>query len=208
MIDVLVFDETNPAVKTLALADEKLACLIDRIGGYTLELETDYFASLAQTIVGQQLSLGAARTIWDRISKVCGCISPRTILSANFETLREVGVSKAKIGYLKDLAEQTANGTLNFDRIITLPNEEIIKVLTNIKGIGRWTAEMFLIFSLGRLDVLSTSDVGLQRAIRWLYSLDSEPTKIEIAKYDERWNPYQTVASLYLWEAVNRKLIK
>lgn len=180
MSNVLVFDEASPAVKALALADEKLADLINRTGSCTLELETDYFASLAETIVGQQLSLGAARTIWDRVNKVCGGISPRAILSADFDTLRGVGVSKAKIGYLKDLAEKTENVTLDFDRIRTLPNEEVIKVLTNVKGIGRWTAEMFLIFSLGWLDVLSTSDVGLLRAIRWLYSLDSEPTKNEM----------------------------
>lgn len=209
MKQFITCNSTDKIIFELKARDERLAALIAFIGGYSLTLRTDFFASLVRIITGQQLSVNAARVIFERVSEACdGEIKPQTIVSLDEETLRTAGLSKPKIVYLKDLAQKVLNDEINFAEIESLTDSEIIEVLTTVKGIGRWSAEMFLIFSLGRQDVFAVDDIGLQRSVKWLYGLDSSSGKGEIEMLSQGWRPYRSVASLYLWEVINRGLIK
>ena len=192
------------AIIGLNSADPKLAGLIALVGEFTMPLRTDYFASLVRSIIGQQLSVKAAATIWNRTLQACGEMRPETILALNEEKLRAAGFSMSKIAYVRDLAGQVVSGGLNLAQMPEMSDDEIIGALTKVKGIGVWTAQMFLIFSLGRPDVLSTADLGLRRSLRWLYQLDELPGAKDFERYGEKWQPYRTTASLYLWEAINR----
>ena len=129
------------------------------------------------------------------------------LISLEDEKLREIGVSYSKIGYLKNLSSAVLNNEICLDNLEGIENEEIVKNLTKVKGIGQWTAEMFLIFCLGRRDVFSLGDGGLQRSIKWLYRLDEVPKRKQLMQISEKWKPYRTFASLYLWEAINKNLI-
>lgn len=200
----IILDKNNLITEHLSSSDRQLALLIDLVGEYTLVLRTDYFASLVRSIIGQQLSVKAAGTIWRKTAAVCGNLTPENILTKNDEELRQAGLSRPKISYIKDLSHRVLNRELDFERLCHLEDEHVISALTGVRGIGKWTAEMFLIFSLGRLDVLSVDDVGLRRSVAWLYRLNKPPGAAEMQEYGERWKPYRTVASLYLWEAVNR----
>ncbi|MCG0276720.1 MAG: DNA-3-methyladenine glycosylase [Thermosediminibacteraceae bacterium] len=204
---ILRYQKDDQALKALSKADEKMAYLIQLIGDYSLELEEDYFQSLVQSIVGQQLSMEAAETIWKRLQDLCKEVTPEKILSLSEEELRSAGLSKKKIEYIKDLSEKVLSGVLDLDKIDSMTDEEVIEALLQVKGIGRWTAEMFLIFSLGRPDVFSVEDLGLQRAIKWLYGLSDWPDKKFLIECSKRWKPHRTAASLYLWEAKNRGLV-
>jgi DNA-3-methyladenine glycosylase II len=136
---------------------------------------------------------------------LCPEFTPEHVKQIPVEHLREAGVSRPKIAYIHDLCAKIESNELDFDGIHQLDNQEIIKKLTSVKGIGKWTAEMFLIFSLGRTDVLSLADVGLQRAAKWLYSgmpVDAPDKYLE--QYGPKWHPYESIVSLYLWEAVDR----
>ena len=133
--------------------------------------------------------------------------SPQKLISLEDEKLREIGVSYSKIGYLKNLSSAVLNNEICLDNLEGIENEEIVKNLTKVKGIGQWTAEMFLIFCLGRRDVFSLGDGGLQRSIKWLYRLDEVPKRKQLMQISEKWKPYRTFASLYLWEAINKNLI-
>jgi len=199
------FTQNSVEIKYLCVSDPKLRGLINLVGDYTLRLRTNYFSSLTRSIIGQQLSIKAARTIWKRTICVCGEVTPSAILSVDEDNLKGAGLSRAKITYIKDLANETEKGYLNFTELTSLSDEQVISSLTQIKGIGQWTAEMFLIFSLGRLDVFSKDDVGLQRGIKRLYGYKEEKlSKTCLKKHEEQWKPYRSVASLYLWEMVNR----
>lgn len=187
--------------------DPVMKQLIENIGLIEIKLSGDYFEALAGAITGQQLSGRVAEIIWNRVvALVGGKPGPESILSADNEKLRETGLSYSKIGYLKNLANAVAGNTLCLDNFNSMEDGEIIGNLTAVKGIGQWTAEMFLIFSLGRQDVFSVGDGGLQRSIKWLYGLGENPKKEQLLTISGKWKPYRTFASLYLWEAINRNL--
>jgi DNA-3-methyladenine glycosylase II len=206
--NILKLEVNSPAVEALSCADKKLGSLISEIGDFQVTLRTDYVASVIRAIVGQQLSVKAAKTIWNRTEQLCGEISPGAILALNDEQLRAAGLSRGKISYVRDFCEKVLSGEINFDTLCSQDDDYIINTLITVKGIGQWTAEMFLIFSLGRQDILSLKDAGLQRAIKWLYHLDSVPSAEQMLQLGTHWQPYRTVASLYLWEALNRGLEK
>lgn len=191
----------------LASQDKILGEIISFFGNYELHLRTDYFNSLAKSIVGQQLSVKAAQTIWGRLEELCSTVSPEKILEQSEDLLRSIGVSRAKAQYLKNLSIAVSNGDTCLEDLDKLRDEEIINLLTSIKGIGNWTAEMFLIFSLGRLDVFSHGDVGLKRAMSWLYNKGETIDSNKIVKITDAWKPYRSVASLYLWEIINSGLL-
>lgn len=207
MNNMIVFNEESQAIQHLKQADDRLAYLIDRIGNYSCTLRSNYFEALVNSIVGQQLSAMVARVIRGRLLNLCNTIEPSTILNCSDDALREIGISRTKIAYIKNLSSSVLNKQLDFQNIARLPDREVIAELTKLKGIGCWTAEMFMIFSLGRLNVLSSNDIGLQRAMKWLYKLEDYPSPLVMKEYGEVWNPYCTVASLYLWEVINQNLI-
>ena len=164
----------------------------------------DAFGALARGIVGQQLSTRAARSIWDRLVTALGEEpTADAILAADPDALREAGLSRAKVAYLRDLAERVESGDLDLEGISELPDEDVIAQLVAIKGIGRWTAEMFLIFHLGRPDVVSTGDLGIRRAVQIAYGLDELPGPSDLERIAEPWRPHRTLACLYLWRSLH-----
>jgi DNA-3-methyladenine glycosylase II len=200
---------TEPDINNeLILLDPVLKKIINACGPLEVELSTDYFSFLSRSIIGQQLSNKVAFVIWNRLlSLMDGEPSPQKLISLEDEKLSEIGVSYSKIGYLKNLSSAVLNNEICLDNLEGIENEEIVKNLTKVKGIGQWTAEMFLIFCLGRRDVFSLGDGGLQRSIKWLYRLDEVPKRKQLMQISEKWKPYRTFASLYLWEAINKNLI-
>jgi DNA-3-methyladenine glycosylase II len=207
MKNTIVFKTNSSEITELCKVDPELGDLINRIGDYTLNLKTNYFESLISSIISQQLSPKVADVIWQRFRNLFEDLKPEKIIAADDETLRSIGLSRPKITYIKDLSYKIITNSINLDEIIYLDDEEIIKALTSVKGIGKWTAQMFLIFSLGRMDVLACDDFGLRRASKWLYNLDAIPTSKEFKKIGEKWSPFSTIASLYLWEAINLGLV-
>jgi DNA-3-methyladenine glycosylase II len=192
------------AMLHLRSADPVLARVIDAVGPIEIALRRERFASLSRAIIFQQLAGAAARTIHDRFVALYPgrrFPSPRQVLNASAEDLRRVGLSRQKSLYLRDLAAHIENGTLNFHRFSKMDDEEIIVDLTRVNGIGRWTAEMFLIFNLGRPDVLPVDDLGVRNAARRLYRMRKMPDAKRLRALAERWRPYRSAASWYLWRS-------
>ncbi|MEO7908062.1 MAG: DNA-3-methyladenine glycosylase [Roseiflexaceae bacterium] len=191
------------AIEHLRAADPVLGDLITRYGIVTRERSRPPFYALMAAIVGQQISVKAAAAIMGRLLDLFvegQAIDAATLVDASFEQLRAVGLSTAKARYLHDLAEKVADGTVDLAVLSQLPDEEVITILCQIKGIGRWTAEMFLIFALGRLDVLAVDDLGLRTAIQRAYGLSQLPRAAEIRALAVPWQPYRTIATLYFWQ--------
>jgi len=188
------------ATEYLRNADPVLGALIDSLGEPSFEQPPDrpapgaHYAALVRAIVGQQLSTHAARAIWTRLLERFGGHPPEP------ETLREaVGLSRAKVSFLRSLAEHVESGELELDRMERLSDEEVIAELTAVKGIGLWSAQMFLMFQLERPDVLPVGDLGIRRAIERAYKLDALPDEATAEAIGEPWRPHRTLASRYLW---------
>jgi DNA-3-methyladenine glycosylase II len=204
----LVFRKDGPEAIALRQADERLGWLIERVGELTIPLNPHPFQSLALSVVGQQLSVKAAAVIRDRVRQLAPDFTPEALLALDGDTLRAAGLSWAKVASIHDLSARTLNQELDLERLDEMDNEDIIKMVSAVRGIGRWTAEMFLMFSLGRPDVLSVGDFGLQRSARWLYAMEERPDKKYLEQHGHKWAPYRSAASFYLWEAINRDIIK
>lgn len=195
------------AVDHLSAVDPILADVIHSVGPCTIRPHTNYYQELVQSIIGQQLSLKAAAAIEARfVALFEGKFpSPEQILAAAVDDLRACGFSRAKAAYVQDLAAHVLAGKIELDKFDALTNEEIIAELTPVKGIGEWTVHMFLIFCMGRLDVLPVGDLGIKNGIRNLYSFDTQPTASDIQRMasENNWHPYETVASWYVWQSLN-----
>lgn len=196
------------AVNHLKNCDPVLRAIIERVGPCRIKYSVPEFSSLAEAIVYQQLNGKAAVTIFKRFSDLAGDpLAPEGILKLSDEQLRAVGLSKQKSSYLKDLAAKTASGLLNFDTLHELPDEEVIKHLTQVKGIGVWTAHMFLIFSLRRPNVLPTGDYGVQVALKKHYRKRKLPKPKDMEKIARAWEPYRSVACWYMWRSLDIKTV-
>jgi DNA-3-methyladenine glycosylase II len=196
------------AINHLKQADPVLAVIIDRVGAYRMNYDEPAFASLAEAIVYQQLHGKAAATIFKRLTDLSGLpLTPQGILNLSEEQMRAVGLSKQKLSYLRDLAAKTAGGEVDFGRLPDLPDDEVVKELTRIKGIGVWTAHMFLMFSLRRPNVLPTGDLGIQMAIRKHYRKRKLPKPAQMVKIAKCWEPYRSVACWYLWRSLDVKTL-
>lgn len=196
------------ALTHLKAADPILASLIERVGPYRMNYDEPAFASLAEAIVYQQLHGKAAATIFKRLTDLAGLpLTPQGILKLSEEQLRGVGLSKQKLSYLRDLAAKTHSGELEFRGLAELADEEVIKLLTQVKGIGVWTAHMFLMFSLRRPNVLPTGDLGIQMAIRRHYRKRKLPKPKQMEKLARCWEPYRSVACWYLWRSMDIKTL-
>jgi DNA-3-methyladenine glycosylase II len=165
----------------------------------------DAYEAIARAIVGQQLSTKAAASIWEKVLAVFGgkTPTPKQIIEADPQDLRDAGLSWSKVAYVRDLAEHILDGELDVKSLDELPDEEVIEALTAVKGIGRWTAEMFLIFSLGRPDVMPVGDLGIRRGAQLAFGLDELPEFDELERMAEPWRPHRTLASLYLWRSLH-----
>jgi DNA-3-methyladenine glycosylase II len=191
-------------VEHLTAVDPVLAGIIQRVGPLEPQQEPDLWLALVDAIVGQQLSIRAADTILRRLDALAGGAerpTPERLLELPDDSLRAAGLSGAKTRYLRDLASRWLDGTLPHASIPAMDDEEVVEALTRVKGIGRWTAEMILIFSLGRPDVLPLDDLGIRIAAQAAYGLEDRPGRQELAAMGEPWAPYRSAASLYLWRS-------
>ncbi len=186
-------------IEYLKKKDKKLGAAIDQIGMIKRDVLLEPFKSIISSVVGQQISNKAADTVNARLLNLLGEINPQNIMNASIEDIQKCGMSNRKVEYIKGIAEAAINKTIDFDNLYKLSDEEIIKQLTSLYGVGVWTAEMLLIFSLGRMDVLSFKDLAIIRGMKRLYNLE-KVTKEDFEKYRKRYSPYGSVASLYLWE--------
>ena len=192
------------AIAHLHAADPVLGDLMTRCGPCTLEPgDTDPFVTLCRAIISQQLSGRAASTITERLETLfdSGVLTPEGILATPDETLRSLGLSRQKQAALKDSANKTRDGSLQLATLPTLSDEDVMRRLTQVRGIGVWTAEMFLIFSLGRLDVFPVGDLGIRKAIQRVYGYKKMPAVTTMHRHARKWVPYRTIATWYLWES-------
>lgn len=196
--------KTNLKIKSsLTKSDSLFLNLIEKYGDLEVTVAKDYYEFLLSSIIGQQLSGKVADVIWRRFAEFYGeVISPEFVLNTGNDELRNLGISYSKINYLKNLSEFVVSGKINLNNLDILSDEEIIEKLTAVKGIGNWTAQMFLIFALGREDVFSVGDGGLQRAVKMLYKMEEIPSKQELIQISSKWSPYKSYASLYLWKSL------
>jgi DNA-3-methyladenine glycosylase II len=165
----------------------------------------DAYGTLVRTITGQQLSSKAAATIYARLTELYGgrTPTPEEIIATDPQQLREVGLSGAKAAYLRDLAERIVDGELPIDELAELPDAKVYELLMAVKGLGRWSVDMFLMFHLGRPDILPVGDLGIRRAFQVHYSLQELPKAAEMEQIAEAWRPHRTLACLYLWESLD-----
>ncbi len=191
------------AINHLRTSDPVLSAIIQQVGDYGIQFRPPDFETLVKSIVYQQLSGRVASVIFGRLSAaVKGVITPETILKLRPSRMRSLGLSTQKTAYIRDLARHTRAGTVVFEDLAGLPDDEVIGRLTQVKGIGVWTAHMFLIFALQRTDILPTGDLGIRNAIRKAYNLEALPTPEEMEQMALRWRPYCSVASWYLWRSL------
>lgn len=186
----------------LALLDPKMEELIARHGTLLYAPRSDYFAALARSIVGQQISVKAAAKIYGRLEQVTG-MRPERVMNLSDDQIKAIGLSPQKSRYIRDLAEHFVKDAAVFNHLESLADDKVIEELTNVKGIGVWTAQMFLMFTLVRLDVFAPDDVGLQQAIKKLYGLNEIPKRAELIAFAEKWVPYRTVACWHLWHMLD-----
>ena len=203
----------SSARKQLAASDPTMAALIERVGKIDLETRlrrrseekpADAYGALLRAIVGQQLSTKAARTIYGRVLDLFdgSTPTPEQLLEAEETDLRGAGLSGRKVEYIRDLASHVIDGELELERLPELSDEEVIEEIVAVRGLGVWTAEMFLMFHLERPDVLSGGDLGIRKAIQIEYELDEMPPPTQVVEIGEPWRPHRSLASLYLWESL------
>ena len=196
----------NIALRHLSHADKRMEKLIDKFGPPNFNLMNNYYESLIRSIVYQQLSGKAASIIYERFLDLFVFDiypDPKDILAVSIETLRSSGLSYQKVNYIRDLSEKWQDGTMNLTDIDSMTDEEISSELIKVKGIGQWTADMFLMFTLGRPDVFPFGDLGIQKGVMILTNMNRLPTQKEMERKTKKWQPYRTVAAWYLWKLVD-----
>jgi DNA-3-methyladenine glycosylase II len=198
------------ARRVLIRRDPVLAGIIKKYGecGIKTARESDIFCGLVEAIVSQQLSTRAAATIYGRLRALLpdgGSPTPEALEALSDEALRGVGLSRQKLGYMRDLSRKMSDGSINAAGLTGMTDDEIVAELTKIKGIGRWTVEMLLIFRLARPDVFPAGDLGIVKAIRKAYNLRTTPNVKRLHRIAEPWRPYRSVASWYLWASLENK---
>jgi DNA-3-methyladenine glycosylase II len=189
----------------LSKADPVLAQIIAEVGALGIQPRRERFQALARNIIFQQLAGAAANAIYGRFVGLFPGVefpSPEQVLAKTDAELRSVGLSEKKALYIKDLAAHVRDGKLNFHRFHRMTDEEIVAHLTQVKGIGKWTAEIFLMFNLGRPDVMPADDLGVQNAVKRHYRMRQRPNRKRLLKHAERWRPYRTAAAWYLWRSL------
>lgn len=201
-------DINDPAVQTLMNQDETLAKLIKQIGNIEITLRTNPLKSLIRSIIGQQITNTAASAIFQKFSDaIHNQWTLESILSLKETQMKHIGLSKTKINYIQNLLAYIEQNKLDFANLHELDDKTVKQVLTQVKGIGRWTSEIFLIFTLKRDNILPIFDVGLQRAAQWLYQTSKAERKKQLTLCAQRWHPYASYGAFYLWEAIHQNLL-
>jgi DNA-3-methyladenine glycosylase II len=196
-------DYWDEATRELAARDSVLSKLAARYPGLAMRSRGDAFSTLARAIVGQQISVKAAQSVWDRLIAELTEMQPERVSAGDLARLRTCGLSAQKAAYLLDLAHRFSSGALDPTRWNDLDDEALIAELTQVKGIGRWTAEMFLIFYMARPDVLPLDDIGLQRAMSLHYNTGRPLSKLKMRRIGKSWAPWRSVATWYLWRSLD-----
>ena len=191
------------ATQELASRDPVIASIAASSAGLTLRSRGDAFATLARSIVGQQISVKAAESVWQKVAAALPVVNPASVAAHPVEALRACGLSGSKVVYLQDLAVHFEKGTLNPARWPDLSDDELIEQLTRVRGIGRWTAEMFLIFYMMRPDILPLADLGVQKAMRLHYNHGRPLGVRKLAALNKLWQPWRSVATWYLWRSLD-----
>jgi DNA-3-methyladenine glycosylase II len=191
------------AKRALARRDPVMAAIMRSHPKVFLARRGEPFMTLARAIVGQQISVKAAQSVWDRFAACVGEVNPQSVLQKPRHVLRACGLSDRKTEYIADLAQHFADRAIHVERWPQMSDEEIIAELLEVRGIGRWTAEMFLIFNLLRPDVFPLDDLGLQKALRISYGKKREPSLAGMRRLGERWRPWRSVATWYLWRSLD-----
>ncbi len=199
--------EVRKGLRVLCRNDLALARVVRNVGPFTLKPDPGGYEILVRSILSQQISVAAARTIRGRLQSLlpAGKLTAKNLDALSDDQLQAVGVSRQKQTYLRHLTSCTLDGTINFRRIAKGSDDDAVEELIQIKGIGRWTAQMFLMFSLGRIDVFAPDDLGLRNAVQKLYELPEKPTRSELEQHADKWRPYRTIASWYLWRSLEQK---
>lgn len=201
-------EDYSRARRLLLRRDPVLAAVIRKHGacGLASAQRADHFSALVRAITGQQLSTKAASTIYARLAALMpGGVTPGALSTLTDDQMRAVGMSRQKISYFRDLSEKALSGAVPLDALDALSDDDVIAALTRVKGIGRWSAEMFLMFRLHRPDVLPVDDLGIVNAVKNVYRLRQPPTAERIRKIGEAWRPYRSVASWYLWRSLDNE---
>ncbi len=190
------------AMRYLSKRDGIMSKAIKWKGYIKISLHRNHFEALVRSIIAQQISGFAAASITRKLHGLYGgrCPTPEEFLGTNVQKISSAGISPQKLSYIKDLSERIVDGRVELRKFGRLSNEAVITELDGVKGIGRWTAEMFLMFSLGRIDILPKDDYGIRKSIKRLYHLDGLPDRDKLAVFERKWSPYNSVASIYLWE--------
>ena len=197
-------ENMETAVAHLRTCDPVLAGIIERVGPFRMSYREPAFASLARSIVFQQLNGKAALTIWNRLAEKAGSpVTPQAVMKLRMPTLRKIGLSRQKAGYLRDLARRAAAGEIDFEGLSSLRDDDVVAALTQVKGIGVWTAHMFLMFALRRENVLPTGDYGIRAAMQRAYRLRKMPEPKRMQKIAKAWHPYCSIACWYLWRSLD-----
>ena len=194
----MYFQYTTKETDYLSQKDKRLGEAIQKVGPIQREVDTDLFSAVVHHIIGQQISTKAQATIWQRMQEALGSVDAEHILAAGVPQLQKLGMTFRKAEYITDFAQKVQNGKFDLEEIWQKPDEEVIRELSSLKGIGVWTAEMILLFCMQRPDVFSYDDLAIQRGLRMLYHHRKIDRKL-FAKYRRRFSPYCSVASLYLW---------
>ena len=198
------YNLNNKKVQFLISSDEKLGKLIKYIRSCSIPIEDDDFKCIVKYIIGQQISDKTRESIWKKLCEKYQDISPETLNIISDDELRSFGICKQKITYIKNFSCAILNSQFDLSAVKNLTNQEIRNELTKIKGIGNWTVEMYLIFSLGRENVLSKGDYTIKRVLKWMYNLEKLPSNQDVEKYFSDWMPYSTIVSVYFWEAISK----
>lgn len=193
----------NEACRSLAAQDRVLKQLIAQYSDARLRSRGAAFETLLRAIVGQQISVKAAQAVWNRFEERVGGVSTERVLALTPAAMRACGLSRQKVDYMRDLAQHFRSGLINPRRFRSLHDEELIESLCDVRGIGRWTAEMFLIFHLRRPDVYPLQDIGLVRAVERHYLGGKRASREAVSEIGERWRPWRTVATWYLWRSLD-----
>ncbi len=206
-MNVISRDMQKHAIHHIKNVDPVLGKIINIIPEPEWHFSKNYLVELVESIVSQQLSVKAADTIFGRLKALTSDeeLTAETIIRMDSQKMRDAGLSWSKVSYVKNIAEYALISGKVFEKFPLMNDEEIITELTKIKGVGRWTAEMFLLFTMGRPDIFSYGDLGLKRAIQKLYNFSSEPTKSDIDTIAGKWKPYRSIASRYLWKSLELK---
>lgn len=199
------FTIETKALNYLKEKDPVLGNLIETIGPIQRSIKPDLYAALVNSIIGQQISTKAQETIWKRLVDLLGEVTPDNVLKRTDEEIQSIGISFKKVSYIKGASERIIKGEIDLKSLQTMSNDDVREELSQLKGVGVWTAEMLMIFSMGRLDILSWDDLAIHRGMRMLYH-HRRITKKLFAKYQGRYSPYASIASLYLWEIAAGKI--